>query len=143
MKKFRVWDKQNKLFINKRTKKDIVPDFFIGQDGKLYHKNIDGNIISCIEKYFVVCFETDFKDKTGKRIYEGDILVTSNDGKDGCDVWEKEDNGYTYYFPRSKDDVCSRWSSWCVEKNGGESVYEEQYVKIVGNIFENPELKKK
>lgn len=83
---------------------------------------------------------TGILDRNGKMIFEGDILATSNkDDSLGCDLWEPEDWGYTTVCWDSKN-LCFKGDNWFVDENGSESVYEQQYVSVVGNIHETPEL---
>lgn len=131
MKKFKVWDKKEKWF--------STVFFYIGQNGKLYYD--DGYFLQEAKKSrFIICLETGIKDKTGKMIYEGDLLVTSNDGKNGCDVWDEDENGYTSYLPESLKNKYE--FNWHVEEDWNDSIYSKPYIKIVGNIFENPGLLK-
>ncbi len=66
---------------------------------------------------------TGLKDKNGKEIYEGDIVVT----KDG--IFE------VFYHPS--------WASWELKNTGNSLGYyfrPENTLQVIGNIFENPEL---
>lgn len=68
----------------------------------------------------VGCF-TGFVDKNKKKIFDGDILYKSSNGKKAKIKWEK---GYANFYPLFK----------C------ENDFDEKYVEVLGNIFENPEL---
>ena len=81
---------------------------------------------------------TSVKDKNGKLIYEGDILATSN--KDSqFDTWDKEQYGYTA-VEWKQDFLCFNCTAWNFEPVGFDSVYSLDFVEVVGNIHENPEL---
>lgn len=82
---------------------------------------------------------TGLKDKNGKDIYEGDILASSNDGNDGCDIWDIKDHGYTLIF---WDQAHCQFtgSTWMINRIRQQSVYDYEYVEVIGNIYENPEL---
>ena len=83
---------------------------------------------------------TGLKDKNGKEIYEGDILQFS-------DKWEWY--RYQYSFSKTREEIeqlpygCGvvtwndRDGAW--EHIGGTSDL-HQYLEIIGNIYENPEL---
>jgi len=81
------------------------------------------------------------KDKNGKLIYEGDILATSNnDSREGtCDTWDKEDLGYTA-VKWDQDFFCFSCTDWNFEPVDYDSTYSLDFVEVVGNIHENPEL---
>lgn len=72
-------------------------------------------------------------DKDGDMMYEGDIWSTSFEGDDEVDAWEpiiigpilwNADTGMFNRLPTNDED----------------SIYNVKYAKVVGNVFENPEL---
>jgi uncharacterized phage protein (TIGR01671 family) len=128
--KFRAWDTELKEWIKCDKPGDCV------------------NVAIAFPKSIVLMQSTGIKDKNGKEIYEGDILLIKTKSwkeETGNPCWEKEvvwiksdtlchtkayfdfetkkkwDNGYSY------DDWDDKWES-C--KN----------IKVIGNIYENPEL---
>ena len=127
--KFRAWDKERKQMrnvyelnckregISVRVSNGYVGTLQIGDLGEAELMQYTG-----------------LKDKNGKEIYEGDILATKNDGKDGCDAWNEQIMGAV------------RWNEIDAYFTGlpydEESIYGPQYAYIIGNIYENPELLK-
>ena len=126
--RFRVWDDdkiENKATMDEMIYFDLsnVPEYYIGGN---YH----------IMQY------TGLKDKNGKEVYEGDIIVTRYSGGDR--------KGQIYY-----GDVI-KWGVYNIGCNGYEYPMEvvgpyvkEEYLyglmieersEIIGNIYENPEL---
>jgi uncharacterized phage protein (TIGR01671 family) len=61
------------------------------------------------------------KDKNGKEIYEGDIVICTGD--QGVTTWNNGDAGFEI--------VGNNWSTNCIVP---------EYLEIIGNIYENPEL---
>ena len=83
---------------------------------------------------------TGLLDRNGKMIFEGDILATSNkDMTNGCDLWEPEDWGYTKVYWNTRL-LCFTGSKWFIDDPEEESVFNAQFVSVVGNIHETPEL---
>ena len=81
---------------------------------------------------------TGLKDKTGRLIYEGDILATSNNDPK-YDLWKPEDWGYTVVYWNEKN-LCFAGTKWFIDGPEEESVFNAEFVEVVGNIHENPEL---
>jgi uncharacterized phage protein (TIGR01671 family) len=90
----------------------------------------------CYDDRYEVMQFTGLKDRNGKEIYEGDILATENYDID-YDYWTKEDYGYTIVQYK---DLGFSFSNWTIELFPSESVYSIEFVKVIGNIFENPKL---
>lgn len=139
--KFRVWNKTTKKYIYEIKDYNIM----LSSNGDIHaiarpytHKkdifnyNWDGSLI--IEQ----C--TGVKDKNGKLIYEGDILATSNTQPEAAeDFWAKEYYGYTAVLWHDGF-LCFTCTEWNFEPVGFDSVYSLDFVEVVGNVHENPEL---
>lgn len=124
--KFRAWDKRKQLM----------------REVAVLHFNKNGNV-SGIEywktpydlqsihaNYINVMQSTGLKDKNGVEIFEGDIvLFTIEDGFD-----------YVYGKP-GRINLSPEWGAGVRAIQGGNySLRECREVKIIGNIYENPEL---
>ena len=121
--KFRVWCKD----FNEWEKDPILLDKY----GTPYHLT-HGDLRLIRPDSHVVQFFTGLFDKSGKAIYEGDIVVFKA-AKSGYEDWRPKavvlsDNGVICYKLKDTD-------LWL-------STYDTKRFKIVGNIFENPELLK-
>lgn len=120
--KFRAWTGEKMVQVEKLT---------------LWPGSIAGHCVSCGNhhgaSHGALMQFTGFRDKTGKEIYEGDILATSNDGSDGCYEWESEIMGAVEW------DECSAGFIGVPERSE-ESIYDSRYVTVIGNIYETPEL---
>ena len=114
--KFRAWDKLAKRFITPETQNQN--HYVLSLDGKFQNLQ-DG---SGGEEYVVQQF-TGLFDKDGKEIYEGDILL---DGDKNLKEVQWEYTTYVLFYIKG---------FWFDKLSG-----REMHSKIIGNIFENPEL---
>jgi uncharacterized phage protein (TIGR01671 family) len=118
--KFRAWDKENKKMAQ-------VSRIDFGPGGIKYL--VDDSVLL---EY------TGLHDKSGREIYEGDILkVTSEDGESYvATVKWFGDEGYPAF------DLAGIPAAWCYESNALATIFESgvETCEVIGNIFENPEL---
>ncbi|CAI3679702.1 Phage protein TIGR01671 [Clostridium neonatale] len=130
--KFRMWDKDYKeMRIFGKNQHD---DFRTNRNNELYYYNLqDGETSSECGAYELMQY-TGIKDVTGKEIYEGDIVEFYNDVDYvlhpgiakvifdlGAFQMENEKYGIDYLGNMDIDDMC---------------------IRVIGNIYENPELLK-
>ena len=115
--KFRAWNDIDKMMIDWQTLK-VSPIFF-------------ANIIKGKVKHHNLMQFTGLKDEDGKDVYEGDI---------------RDSNGHVYeikFDTLKKRDQQSHGCSGDIEFAGYMSSfggYHSETLKIIGNIYENPEL---
>lgn len=90
---------------------------------------------------YVVERWTGLTDRSGREIYEGDIVTTSNDGNDGCDEWDADDYGPALV---SMDEegvhICEQGHlkepGYCWSWDDGDSVHHTTRLTVIGNIHE-------
>lgn len=109
--KFRAWDKV--------SSKMIVTDFHITCFGIVWNAHNPHDEVN----YELMQF-TGLKDKNGKEIYEGDVLRIGT-----------SPNAYPIYYDGEK-----AWFTTCKKDNSYLDVGNWSHAKIIGNIYENPEL---
>ena len=118
--KFRAWDEDNKRIRHGDfglSKGVIVELLTLPNSNGTYRTELGKQFNGILQQF------TGLKDKNGKDIYEGDIVVT----KDG--IFE------VFYHPS--------WASWELKNTGNSLGYyfrPENTLQVIGNIFENPEL---
>ena len=134
--KFRVWNTEtNKMIIN-------VKEMGVFALQSIYSIE-EFLVIPTDEKYPLMQY-TGLKDKNGIEIYDGDIV------KADCRSGNNADNGY-YIIEYDKTNCCYYGNPREVKQEFGnllnvihcEPISEiRQNIKVVGNIYENPELLK-
>lgn len=139
--KFRIWDKKNKIFIyewdasHKRLAISLV--------GLVYHGGYDDVLP---ENDYVVQQWTGLKDLKGIEIYEGDIIETMYDVscfklKNG-EILEGAEPGHFMIEKPVLSKV--KWSGVGFDLGGKIQIgwRKKDAFKVVGNLFETPELLK-
>ena len=124
--KFRAWDKAKKWMCF------FGPDFDMDDDYNflafLTPKNISGPLgdHNSMERYLLMQF-TGLKDKNGKEIYEGDIL------------------SFQFDNPVANYKLAVEWKTGmtecCQNSFDGYETKDLDNAEVIGNIYENPELK--
>ena len=122
--KFRAWDKNGKGFINGFN----MLGFSTGQGAPT--KFLQRFNSEWKEEDVVIQQYTGLKDKTGKEVYEGDIIVCGHDTG-------KSYNRYIIEFSDSAHAYLARQVG-CTSHIG--SGYWGNTMLVIGNIHENPEL---
>lgn len=134
--KFRIWNRTYaEMFYPAGPTKngDYVELFYLQLDGKLYGDFKHTGNVFCGDDYVIQQY-TGLKDKNGKEIYEGDIVVENHDGGEG------ESNIGRVFFAAG---------TFMIDGDG--SLYDHTYsltpdiledYLVIGNIFENPDLLK-
>lgn len=142
--KFRAWDKVNKVMV-----KVVEIDFFRRRmyftiDNKYYGE--------CSLDDVILMQYTGLKDINGKEIYEGDILIQNNNKADLVQVCFGEfgirslktekviDKSVGWYLKVLPTDVISKVAPFCYDTPINNYWIERLNTKIIGNIYENPEL---
>jgi len=140
--KFRVWDNKNRCFFRPTAYLDREENLLINLNGEI--------VLEIIKKYdditifpnsarfkqvdisnrFILLQYTGLKDKNGQEIYEGDIIEhwRNNDEK----MKEIVVVGNLQDFLKF---VVVREIKYGEDWNNG-----KEYIKVLGNIYENPEL---
>jgi len=102
---------------------------------------VEGDELRPFDECSIIVFFTGLKDKTGKEIYEGDIIQDSS-------------GGHPYEIVDSFGSFSIRWKKCCKVCASGYGTHgtlheylvcrpeEDAGVEIIGNIYSNPELLK-
>ncbi|TES89943.1 MAG: hypothetical protein E3J87_11055 [Candidatus Cloacimonadota bacterium] len=115
--KFRAWSKREKYMYKWK---------------QIHNGNLDDMIA---DKDIIIRQYTGLKDKNGKEIYEGDILEHLKSKHTYKIEWDEE--SASYYM----QGINPAWTGFYFSNHHTE-IYDDDF-KIIGNIYENPELLKK
>lgn len=119
--KFRAWDKEEKEYYYNA---EHTYDFFCS--GRGCYAESFGEVLNQPDRFIVEQY-TGLKDKNGREIYEGDIMIINGDR---CVVvWD--DNYASFEFKNLDDPVFHPVFHKTMSCGGHE---------VIGNIHENPEL---
>lgn len=124
--KFRAWDKVNKNMLYDVSTGTVI----------IWYKEISAKSENCVFMQY-----TGLKDANGKEIYEGDIVkyvAGENYENTGVVIWADEKNSFnlkTYPF------MCGFVIHNEEENKTDKFEWDEtNYMEVIGNIYENPEL---
>jgi len=131
--KFRVWCKN-------RNEWESDP-CWLSDDGQLYH--FRHSFMPLKPDGHIVVFCTGLKDKNGKLIYESDILQSRSEIRTILDNRLTGKVAVTNYEVRWEVEE-GRWGRYRKERfellTGLKQEFMTKWYKIIGNIYENPEL---
>jgi uncharacterized phage protein (TIGR01671 family) len=137
--KFRAWDKNsgmyevNSIGFDNCLEHTVIYGTHMGHlwTGSRGENKMTGSTVDCILMQY-----TGLKDKNGKEIYEGDILLADNDYVDEGNLylevkWNDKQTGY--YLEDAKHGI---------DCDVDEFEMIDQCYQVIGNIYETPELLK-
>ena len=121
--KFRAWDKINRRMF------DVVGLTLPNRDG-VGRIHLDSQLIPWVllDTNAVLMRSTELLDRDGVEIFEGDIVASHNDAVQGVVLYQAPE------FIIKESLKAKRWSGFVLAAS------ERQFQKVIGNIYENPEL---
>ncbi len=144
--KFRAWDSQRKRFM----KSHIDATFNVDLDGNITAENYSiYPTFRCGIKQLEITQFTGLLDKSGKEIYEGDLL--KNSGKTKIEVCNNNKVVESPYWEISKvvfvegcfkKIIIAQENSYfgAIPSRPMSIFRPHEYLEVIGNIYENPEL---
>jgi uncharacterized phage protein (TIGR01671 family) len=122
--KFRIWSKRSNSFLRiAQEGYEYHPWVCLSVDGKVMHNDNMGAYAESNQKDYIIHQYTGTADKSGKEIYEGDVLVFDKDGH--------REYGYTVVFSNGKFELKMPDCKMNID------IGYHREMLIVGNIF-NP-----
>ena len=142
--KFRIWDKDNNCFFKSTYEayKGRLEDLSIDMSGELTMRTYDNPAIheSVFPNRFEIQQYTGLKGKNGKEIYEGDIVEFTVFDHNDVDTQYKG----VVKFRSGLYEIWNNNESEFYETDGAFILnfvwLQDEEFKVIGNIFENPEL---
>ena len=125
---FRIWDKQKKKWLR---------DVLIDEHGRLYRvysQGLDSFNLELVEDDYILIQSTGLTDCTGKEIFEGDVVEAVIPGNNRLERYIAE------IIFRNSAFRLSLLHNRTINLVFGEKLISEEKLKIIGNIYENPEL---
>lgn len=124
--------------------KEMWWGFYIQSDsGNVWLENEDGDMQECTEKDFILMQYSPFKDIDDEEICKGDIVEVNGGGTNTLISEVGFEKGCFVLYPdwlKSHTDNKPRWVELYRYCNFRTDI---MTIKIIGNIYENPELLKK
>jgi len=124
--KFRAWDKRN------NTMCEVIELIHNGKYVKVHNKKLGVDKRGLIDTIFAKDFElmqfTGLLDKNKKEIFEGDVVTWDEFTKNFPVIWNETEANFEIKKTNSTQKLNSN---------------EAKNIKVIGNIYENPELIKK
>jgi uncharacterized phage protein (TIGR01671 family) len=126
--KFRAWDK---LYSKMHNGEDVylalhggrvIQDSYFTTESQCASVGFEDFIVDRQDQFELMQF-TGLLDKSGKEIYEGDLLKAAKTGK----IYPVEWDGRDAHFHAQEGQFILMSYNW-------------QYAEVIGNIYENPEL---